>query len=85
MGEADILKFPMLTVQLENNVDLVLKPNMYMRNGGVFCDDGLYTIGIDSGSVTGGTLLGDTFMSSFLTIFDRGNKHIGFVDRELAC
>ena len=85
MGEADILKYPMLTVQLENNVDLVLKPNMYMRNGGVFCDDGLYTIGIDSGSVTGGTLLGDTFMSSFLTIFDRGNKHIGFVDRELAC
>jgi hypothetical protein len=85
MGEADVLKYPMLTVQLENNVDLVLKPNMYMRNGGVFCDDGLYTIGIDSGSVTGGTLLGDTFMSSFLTIFDRQNKNIGFVDRELAC
>ena len=33
------LKFPILTVQLENNVDLELKPNMYMRNGGVFCDD----------------------------------------------
>ena len=37
---------------------------MYVRNGGVFCDDGLYTIGIDSGSVTGGTLLGDTFIPS---------------------
>ena len=57
-----------------------------MRNGGVFCDSGVYTIGIDGGSVTGGTLLGDTFMSSFLTIFDREHRQIGFVNSdEIEC
>eukprot|EP00942_MAST-04A_sp_MAST-4A-sp1_P005555 g5555.t1 len=80
MNEDDISTYPILTIQLENNVDLLLKPQMYMRNGGVFCDSRMYTIGIDSGSVTGGTLLGDTFMSSFLTIFDREHRQIGFIN-----
>ena len=86
MNEDDISTYPILTIQLENNVDLLLKPQMYMRNGGVFCDSRMYTIGIDSGSVTGGTLLGDTFMSSFLTIFDREHRQIGFLNSdEIEC
>ena len=85
MTVEDIMQYPIVSVQFDNNVVLNLKPINYMRDGGVFCSNGEYTIGIDSGAVSGGTLLGDTFMSSFLTVFDRENKQIGFIDSEIAC
>lgn len=36
-------------------------------------------LGFDKGAVTDGTILGDTFMEGFLTIFDREGKRVGFV------
>ena len=37
----------------------------------VYDDPKQVTLGIDSGAVADGTLLGDIFMESFFTVFDR--------------
>jgi hypothetical protein len=82
----DILAFPTLTFQLGGGVRLPLKPNMYIRSGASYCDDlNQVTLAIDSGAVADGTLLGDVFMQSWLTIFDRKHKRVGFAPASTHC
>ena len=88
----DIAKFPTLYVKFEGTSRLAIEPDMYLRSGRVFCPESgkggtkKYTLGLDSGSVSGGTLMGDVFMSSYLIVFDRrGQGRIGFANAKNNC
>jgi hypothetical protein len=78
--------FPLLYVHLGDNVSLPISPNIYVRGGVSYCDDPKQvTLGIDSGAVADGTLLGDIFMESFFTVFDRRHQRIGFAPADQFC
>lgn len=86
LNTTQIEAFPTLHVRLGDNVSLPLSPNIYVRGGASYCDDpDQVTLGIDSGAVADGTLLGDIFMEGFFTIFDRKNQRIGFAPPDQFC
>ena len=65
----------------KGTIELDLQPRFYLRTGTAFCDDeGYFGLGIDVGGNGEGTILGDTFMQPFTTIFDRANQRIGFIE-----
>ena len=81
-----IQAFPILYVHLGDNVSLPISPNIYVRGGASYCDDPKQvTLGIDSGAVADGTLLGDIFMESYFTVFDRTHQRIGFAPADQFC
>ena len=83
LSPADIAAFPTVSITLgdgDNAIKLEMEPSIYLRQGSSFCDDkSQYGLGFDKGPVTDGTILGDTFMEGFTTIFDREAGRVGFV------
>ena len=78
----ELAAFPTVSLLLGDNVTLSLPPHYYLRNGTAFCDGsdaGKYGLAIEDGGVNDGTIMGDTVMQPYLTVFDRANSRVGFV------
>eukprot|EP00466_Bigelowiella_natans_P011969 jgi/Bigna1/143557/aug1.79_g18265 len=80
MSEDEIAAYPAFQFEFTDGVVLELRPEHYLMTGSLLCDkEGYYSLGISSGNVADGSILGDNFMQPFLTIFDRANQRVGFV------
>jgi len=85
MSETERQAFPAVEIKFSDGARVAYDPDAYLRSGDTAgCDDGAYTISIDNGGSDGsGTILGDSFMMSYVVIHDRRGpkQRIGFVER----
>lgn len=82
MSSEDRALYPDVEIEMNDGAIVTYKSDAYLRSGDVVgCDDDTYTIAISScGSNGSGTILGDSFMMSYVTIHDRRSNRIGFLD-----
>jgi hypothetical protein len=75
MSSSDLAKFPPMTVVLQGPVELKMTPANYLttQNG-----PGQYCLGVIDTGYGGFTILGDTNMAPYVSLFDRVNTQLGF-------
>jgi len=85
MNSEDRALFPDIKIKMNDGAIVSYTPDAYLRSGDVVgCDDeDLFTIAISSNGPDGsGSILGDSFMMSYVVIHDRRNHRIGFLELE---
>jgi len=70
----DLSKFPTMTISLEG-VTLTMKPTQYLV---VETTPGIYCLGVINTGEGGFTILGDTVLNPYVSLFDRQNLRLGF-------
>ena len=78
VNETWFSKLPTISFQL-NGIMVSLTPHQYIQRYDSYKYDSQYCLAIKSTSLNRVSILGDTFMKTVYTIFDRKNKRIGFV------
>jgi len=81
LTDADMAKYPKLTLELKGGVSLDLNVRDYLLQGSPLADKpSQYCIGIQDGGSAGGSgfIIGDTIMRNYYLVFDLKNKAIGW-------
>lgn len=86
LSDADLMKLPTLTIPL-SGFDLKMGPKDYMINyaskGPEFWCVGIMSLDSMSGGVN--VILGNVVMNKYVTIYDREEKRIGFIESDTKC